>query len=503
MILGALALSCATVAIAAAPPPAAAFNPIKPVCGVGGLISGLVGKACSVLQKSSRLLSASKKLLSGHVGEAAKALVGGGVSKVGFAAGLTAVGAWVLVGARASLDETATLIARTTSPQLQTTWFSATYWRMAGIAAVLTLPFLFAAAVQAVVRSDLALLVRAAFGYLPLALLAVSIAAPVTMLLLAASDEMSAIVSSAAGGDGARALAKIGGTIGAVSTIDGSAFLAFLLGLFVVAAAFALWLELMIREAAVYVVVLMLPLAFAALVWPARRVWAARAVELLIALILAKFAIVAVLTLAAAALGHRVFAGPTAMLAGVALLTLAAFAPWALVRLMPMAEVASGAAGSLRREAMGGRMAAEGAEGTADRGATALETHAQGRHAPPAPSGARDGAMAETEKLGDTSGSSVAPTNGGEPSGHGGEPSGNGGEPSGNGGEPSGNGSEPSGNGGEPSGNGGEPSGNGDSGSPARTPGVPETRLEDDVPSSPIWIGQEPPPPRRSGDDEG
>ena len=135
-----------------------------------------------------------------------------------------------------------------------------------------------------------------------------------------------------------RALAKIGGTIGAVSTIDGSAFLAFLLGLFVVAAAFALWLELMIREAAVYVVVLMLPLAFAALVWPARRVWAARAVELLIALILAKFAIVAVLTLAAAALGHSVFAGPTAMLAGVALLTLAAFAPWALVRLMPMAE---------------------------------------------------------------------------------------------------------------------------------------------------------------------
>ena len=199
-----------------------------------------------------------------------------------------------------------------------------------------------------------------------------------------------------------------------------------------------------------------------------RRVWAARAVELLIALILAKFAIVAVLTLAAAALGHGVFAGPTAMLAGVALLTLAAFAPWALVRLMPMAEVASGAAGSLRREAMGSRMAAEGAEGTADRGATALETHAQGGHTPPAPNGARDGAIAETEKLGDTSGSSVPPTDGGRPSG-----------------------------------NGGEPSGNGDSGSPARIPGVPETRLEDDVPSSPIWIGQEPPPPRRSGDDEG
>ena len=56
-----------------------------------------------------------------------------------------------------------------------------------------------------------------------------------------------------------------------------------------------LWLELLMREAAVYVIVLMLPLVFAALVWPARRVWAVRAVELLVALILSKFAIVAVL----------------------------------------------------------------------------------------------------------------------------------------------------------------------------------------------------------------
>ena len=474
-LVGALALSCATVAIAAAPPPAAAFNPVKPVCSVGGLISGLVGKACSVLQKSSRLLNASKKLLSGHIGEAAKALVGGGVSKIGAAAGLAAVGAWVLVGARAALDETARLIAQTTSPQLQTTWFSTTYWRMAGIAAVLTLPFLFAAAVQAVMRSDLALLVRAAFGYLPLALLAVSIAAPLTMLLLAASDEMSAIVSSAAGGDGARALAKIGATIGAVSTIDGSPFLAFLLGLFVVAAAFALWLELMIREAAVYVVVLMLPLAFAALVWPARRVWAARAVELLIALILAKFAIVAVLTLAAAALGHGVFAGPTAMLAGVALLTLAAFAPWALVRLLPMTEVASGAAGSLRREAMGARTSAAGAEGTADQGATASEMRAEDRRTSAAPSGARDGAMAETEKLGDMPGPPVAPelpTNGGEPSE----------------------------NGGEPSENGGGRSRNGDSPSPARTPGLPEVWDQDEISSSPIPIDREPPPSSSPGD---
>ncbi len=364
--IAAAALCCATLALAAAPPPAAALNPVKPICSVGGWVSGIVGKACGVLQNGSKIVKAGQKLLSGHPGQAAKALVSGGVSKVGVAAGLTAVGVWVLVGAKTAISETAKLIDHTTSPQLQTTWFSSTYWRMAGIAAVLTLPFLFAAAVQAVMRSDLALLARAALGYLPLAVLAISVAAPLTMLLLAASDQMSAIVSSAAGGNAARALDEIGGGIGLLSTFDGSPFLAFLLGLLLVGGAFTLWLELLVREAAVYVVVLMLPLAFAAFVWPARRVWAVRAVELLIALILAKFAIVAVLALAAAGLGHKLLSGPTAMLSGLALVTLAAFAPWALLRLLPMAEMASGAAGSLRREATGLRATGATAEGRAD-----------------------------------------------------------------------------------------------------------------------------------------
>ena len=70
------------------------------------------------------------------------------------------------------------------------------------------------------------------------------------------------------------------------------------------------------REAAVYVIVLMLPLVFAAMVWPARRVWAIRAVELLVALILSKFAIVAVLALGGAALGHSVGHSVTGLLAG-------------------------------------------------------------------------------------------------------------------------------------------------------------------------------------------
>jgi hypothetical protein len=215
---------------------------------------------------------------------------------------------------------------------------------------VLTLPFLFAAAVQALVRSDLALLIRATLGYLPLAMLMVSVAAPLTTLLLAASDQLSAVVSAAAGNASGRFLDRAGATIGLLTALSGSPFLAFFVGIMTIGGAFLLWVELLMREAAVYVIVLMLPLAFAALVWPARRIWATRTLELLVALILSKFAIVAVLSLGAAALTGSIGHGISGALAGFVLLVLGALAPWALLRLLPLAELGSEAAGSLRGE---------------------------------------------------------------------------------------------------------------------------------------------------------
>lgn len=348
-----LALVSAAFVAAPAPAPAVAASPLKRVCGAAGLASGAVGKACNAVNNGGGWVKAGKKLLGGHVGGAAKAALNTGAGKVVSAAGgavaLAAMLTWVLGGAKFALHETGLLLGATTSPQLDSTWFSSTYWRVAGISVLLTLPFLFAAAIQALLRSDLALLVRAAFGYLPLAMLAVSIVAPVTMLLLAASDQLSAIVSSATGNASNRFISLSTGVLGELTVATGP-FVAFLVGLFIVAGAFVLWIELLMREAAVYVIVLMLPLAFAAMVWPARRIWAIRAVELLAALVMSKFAIVAVLSLGGAALssgasvaGHSL----TAALAGVVLLIMGAFAPWALLRLLPLAEVAATAAGSL------------------------------------------------------------------------------------------------------------------------------------------------------------
>src|SRR5207245_11675527 len=135
------------------------------------------------------------------------------------------------------------------------------------------------------------------------------------------------------------------GAIAALSALFRSPFLAFLIALFTVGAALMLWIELLVREAGVYVIVLMLPIAFAAFVWPARRIWAIRSVELLLALILSKFVIVAVLSLGGAALGHGLSDGLSNALAGVVMLSLGAFAPWALLRLVPLAEMATSAGG--------------------------------------------------------------------------------------------------------------------------------------------------------------
>ncbi len=327
--------------------PAAAFDPLGPICGAAGMVSKIAGKACGLAQHPGHVLRAGKQLLHGHVGGAVSSLLGDSssaasvVSKATFAVGLAAVGTWILGGAHASLELISGVVARSTAPRLESTWFSATYWRMAAISALLTLPFLCAAAVQALLRSDLSLLLRAGLGYLPLSLLLVGVAAPLTMLLLSATDAMSGLVSTAAGNSGAHFLTRMAQLATLLGLVSTSPFLGCFLGVLVVLASVVLWLEMLVREAAIYVVVLMLPLVFATLVWPARRVWALRSAELLFALVVSKFAVVAVLSLGGAAVDAAGVTRVATLSLGLALIGLAATAPWALMRLLPLAELAS------------------------------------------------------------------------------------------------------------------------------------------------------------------
>ncbi len=348
LLAASAAAAAVTLACWTAPAPASAAGIPSSLCKAAGDANGLAGKACAALSNPGRLAKIGKNLITGHLGTAINDFLGnGGPSAASTAVGLAALVAWVVEGARVALHAMGKVISETSAPELTSVWFSSKYWRMAAVAALLTLPFLFAAAVQAVLRSDLSLLSRAAFGDLPLAMLAVGVAAPVAMLLLSGTDELCALVWSPSSTNGLSGLLGVAGAVSVVRFL-GSPFLAFLLCLFAAAAAILVWLELAMREVAVYIVVLLLPLAFAALVWPARRVWAIRAVEVLVALILSKFAIVAVLGLGGAAIDQFTSHGLGALLAGVVLVLLAALAPWAVLRLLPLTELASSAAGALR-----------------------------------------------------------------------------------------------------------------------------------------------------------
>jgi hypothetical protein len=337
--------------------------------------------------------------------------VGGVVSDIaGKTAGFVVQGisSWVLNGTKAGLLEVANAIGAVTAPNLSSTWFSSTYWRVAALAAMLTLPFLCAAAVQAIAQADLALLTRVTFGYLPLSILAVSLAAPMTMLLLAATDQMSAVVSANAAAGGARFLDHAAEVAGELATAaGGTPFFAVVVGLLALMAAMALAIELLVRAAAVYVVVLMLPLAFAAMVWPARRIWAVRLVELLAALILSKFAIVAVLSLASAAFAHGT-PGIGELLVALSLIFFSTLAPWALMRILPFTELASGAAGVLRNELPHPQLRGAATGLAADAGAMAMDLpgrlreHARAMYA-------RGGAEPDPPMAGAPAGESSAP----------------------------------------------------------------------------------------------
>jgi hypothetical protein len=98
-----------------------------------------------------------------------------------------------------------------------------------------------------------------------------------------------------------------------------------------------------VRAASVYVAVLFLPMALAGMVWTTTSHWCRRLVDTLVALVVSKFVIVAILSLAAGDLSAGAApgsgaAGFAALLSGGALLLLAAYSPFTLLKLVPMVE---------------------------------------------------------------------------------------------------------------------------------------------------------------------
>lgn len=264
---------------------------------------------------------------------------------------------WVTEAAVWVTGKVGGLIEASASPDVQAGWFEGQYASMLAVAAALALPMLLLALIQALWRQDLWILLRSAFGYLPMAFILAAAAIVATQLVISVSDDLSGMVVQGLGGSSGGFLQSVGDAYTrALADSSGNAvplFGIFLGAIILAVGAFVLWLELIIRDAAIYIALFFLPLTFVAMIWPATGRWARRLVELLVAVILAKFVIVSIISLATAAITNTTLAqtggnGFEPMIAGAALLVLAAWSPFALLRLIPMMVVAASTVASQR-----------------------------------------------------------------------------------------------------------------------------------------------------------
>lgn len=253
----------------------------------------------------------------------------------------SAAGQWVADGASWILNGLVAVVSATTTPPIDSAWFTHRLEVMGSIAAALAVPLVCCAAIQAVVRQAPGMLVRTVVVHLPVALTCTATAVGLVQAGLAVTDALSSQLLSAEDTSAGGALSPISAAFGAAS---GAPSFALLLGAVVVAVAgLALWLEMAVRSAAVSVAVLFLPLVMAALLWPAIGHWCRRLAETLAALVLSKLVVVGALGLAVAALGHGLTGasgggGFGAVVTGAALLVVAAYCPFTLLQLIPAVE---------------------------------------------------------------------------------------------------------------------------------------------------------------------
>ena len=271
--------------------------------------------------------------------------IGGSIASSGFESILNGISQWVASGAEWLLNQIGEVLSATTTVDLGASWFRTHYGQMTALAGVVILPMLLASTLQAVIRQNAGQLIRTFLVQLPLALLLAVVAVQIVILSLSATDAMSDAVAGGTSADVSSLLTSVASGL-VVSAADPSiaSFVLLLVALLIAVGAFVLWLELLIRAAAVYVAVLFLPLALATLVWPAVSHWCRRLVETLAALILSKFVIVATLSLAVGALASGTAgtgdhgAGFSSVLAGGALLLMATFVPFVILRMIPAVE---------------------------------------------------------------------------------------------------------------------------------------------------------------------
>ena len=228
------------------------------------------------------------------------------------------------------------LVNATTAVNLTTGWFPASFTAIRDISVLVVLPILMAASIGPVLRQDPRRLFRVWGVGLPVAALSGLLGTQFVQLALALTDKMCIFVSGGSLQMFSRQFSSL-----MVSSLMGGAppIVAMLVSSLLILGTLVVWLELVVRTASVYIAVFFMPLALVTFIWPATAGIAKRTIEILAALILSKFVIVAGLTLGLSAVNGGSSADDA--VAGAAILLLSGFTPFALLRLAPVVETAA------------------------------------------------------------------------------------------------------------------------------------------------------------------
>jgi uncharacterized membrane protein len=342
--------------------------------GVGALTGGAIGGGNPVGDACNQVTNSAVGTIVSPVANAVKGISNGIFSQIT---------SWVTGGATWLIGQVVILIDKTTTPDLTTKGFLRQYGQMAAIAAFLAVAMLLLAVLEGLAQGNSAMLVRVVLVNLPLAFVATSVAYVVVQLLITTTDGLSHAIAVSTNKNSHQffqgaihGLSQAGGTAGAVGgtatagagagTATGGAagataaplFVTFLAAIIAAFAAFFVWIELLMRDAAVYVVALFMPMALAASIWPRWSGALRRTSELLFVVIASKFVIVSIISLAAGLAANN--SGQVEhILAAAALMLLACFAPFVLFRLVPFAEGAVAGAYSRRTAGAGAMSAAQ------------------------------------------------------------------------------------------------------------------------------------------------
>jgi hypothetical protein len=379
----------------------------------GRAVGGVVKKGVGVVQKVI--------CSSGGGGGAAGTLAKTTVGAVAGAAVFDLAAHWMISAAEKITGAIVSMVETSTSPQLNAAWFQRSFEPMAALGAALALLVTLIALTSAAVRRDPAALAATLTGILR-AGLGTGLLIALTTVGLQLTDAISADVISTSHQTFWSQVGHAWGSSGFGGF--GSSALAMLMAIVQVIAGVIVWLELAVRNAAIYLAVLFLPVALAASIWPNLAGWTSRLGRLLFLFVILKPVTLIVLAfagnaaLAGLSLNGSLASSAGTIIAAVTIFALAAMAPWGLM-LIVGADAESAAIGAGVRAAAGHARsdgaATLGRVGGRVRGGAARAGGALG-----AAGGAIRGAAA-TRRGGGSSGSGGSPGSGGG----GGSPSGN------------------------------------------------------------------------------